>query len=90
MKKITATFMPQAWQNKYAVEVDPLGEVTWDVTADIIEMGETEARKLELDAYAMDDLRYLPSAPKWMADWSGPFEIYLSMMIDEFFEGGAA
>jgi hypothetical protein len=30
--RIIAEFVPQAWQDDYAVEVDPEGETTWDAS----------------------------------------------------------
>jgi hypothetical protein len=60
-----AHFHPQAWQNDYAIDVDPEGDTSWDV-------GEVPA-DLEDDNYESDQLRFHKNAPQWVQDWSGPF-----------------
>jgi hypothetical protein len=68
---LRATFHPQAWQNNYAIPVDPKGPTSWLVTAEY-------AATLpdgweEPDQYESDALRYDPAAPTWVAGWDGPF-----------------
>ena len=63
----TAIFHPQAWQNDYAIEVDPEGEIAFSVG----EVSET----IEDDTYESDELRSHPNAPEWVKDWTGPFYI---------------
>lgn len=70
--RIVARFVPQAWVRDYAVEVDPYGPTTWDVTDQIVAMGEYAALALVDDQYATDDLRNHPNAPQWVKDWTGP------------------
>ena len=67
---VTVEFHPQAWQDDYAVPVDPEGETRWVVAQRTAE--EIEAVKGDLD---LDFARFDPFAPKWVRDWSGPFEI---------------
>src|SRR5690606_34560150 len=72
-KQVMATFRPQAWVNDYAVSVDPEGETKFDVSFDLLLMGSEEATKL--DDYGRDDLRFAHTAPRWIQEWSGPFEV---------------
>lgn len=80
--KLKCTFIPQAWQNDYAIEVDPEGETQWEVT--LLEMVEltdyTDPDKLKEDDYARDELRHTKEAPQWVRDWAGPFEVKFEMI----------
>ena len=62
------TFHPQAWSNEYAIDVDPEGPTEFEVP-------DAEVAGLEDDTYESDELRDHDNAPRWMADWSGPFYI---------------
>lgn len=70
-------FVPEAWVNDYAVVVDPEGGCEWTV-----------ARKLFLENFpseddwnernqVRDDMRFEGTAPAWVRDWTGPFEVEL-------------
>ena len=75
---LIATFTPQAWVNDYAIEVDPEGETTFDVTLDVIARAladECDTIEEYLDGTDNDELRYADEAPEWIYDWSGPFNI---------------
>lgn len=85
MSKVLATFHPQAWINDYACAVDPEGETTWDVTAEIVAVGREQALKLIDDQYSTDALRYSARAPKWIQEWSGPFYVEVEEAIREFY-----
>ncbi|BCM87789.1 hypothetical protein [Methylobacterium indicum] len=74
---ITAYFVPQAWVNDYAVEVDPEGETEFDVAPELRAMGRKNAMNLDREHQLRDDLRYAAAAPQWVKDWSGPFEVLL-------------
>lgn len=87
-KQIIAKFHPQAWINDYAFEVDPEGETTWDVTDEIVAMGEGAAMTLQDDQYNTDNLRFSKNAPKWVQEWSGPFYVEVSESIWEFYNAG--
>ncbi len=89
-KRIIATFVPQVWVNDYAMEVDPEGEDTWDVTDEILAMPREKALALQDCDYESDALRELPSAPEWVRDWGGPFSVVVEDSIKEFFQGGAS
>ena len=65
---VAVTFRPQAWQNDYAVNVDPQGPTSWQVPA-------SRLTGIRQHTYASDDLRNDPAAPQWCRDWTGPFEI---------------
>ena len=61
-------FHPQAWQNDYAIPVDPEGPTDFKVPA-------AECVGLEADTYESDVLRDHENAPAWVQAWSGPFYI---------------
>jgi len=84
--RVEANFNPQAWVGRSAISVDPEGETSWDITAEIILMGEEAALQLKNDDYPTDHLRYSAKAPQWVQDWSGPFWIEVEDSIKEFFE----
>lgn len=71
-----ATFVPQVWVNDYAMQADPQGPVTWNLSPEFA----ARVRELE-DPYAistdLDFLREDPNAYAWFREWSGPFEIEL-------------
>jgi hypothetical protein len=85
-QRIIATFVPQAWINDYAVEVDPEGETEADVTDHILGFATTEEELANLkdDSYETDDLIYAPGVPDWWADWGGPFRIEVEGSIQEY------
>lgn len=66
---LTATFRPEAWQNDYAIPVDPEGETSWTVDAD----------ELEPDQSDLDYLSQSRRAPAWVKDWGGPYEVDLEI-----------
>ncbi len=59
-------FVPQIWVHDYAMEVDPQGPTHWHIRPDEIDLSQDEN----------DYLRYSDTAPKWVQEWAGPFEIY--------------
>lgn len=61
-------FVPQAWVQDLAVEVDPEGPDEFDVES-------SELRSLKPDTFESDDLRTHPNAPSWVRAWRGPFYI---------------
>ena len=67
-KTITVSFIPQAWVNDYAVNVDIDLPNTWEVPVEMV-------RGIEPDDYASDELRDLDNAPEWVREWSGPFYV---------------
>jgi hypothetical protein len=67
-KKVTVTFHPQAWQNDYAIPVDPQGPTTWLVPVE-------KLKDIERGTYDSDRLRLEDEAPEWCREWSGPFEV---------------
>jgi hypothetical protein len=84
-KRIIAKFIPQAWVRDYAMEVDSEGEDKWDVTDAILSMPCEEALAMQDGQYESDSLRELPSAPKWVRDWGGPFCVEVEASIEKFF-----
>lgn len=71
-----ATFHPQAWVNNYAMDVDPQGETTADITEHMLTLNERD-RELAMvpDREESDWLRWVTGVPAWWDDWSGPFYI---------------
>lgn len=81
-RRYTAHFQPEAWLNHQAIQVDPEGPISWDVTSfllggidvclmDIWEEIRLSGRWIDID----DDLKHDPNAPAWIREWSGPFTI---------------
>lgn len=64
---VRVRFQPQAWVNDNAMDVDPEGPAEWFVSK---ETAADIPSSNDLDFVRGDDF-----APKWVADWSGPFEI---------------
>lgn len=84
--KVSVHFQPEAWQNGYAVEIDPSGPQDWDgstywhelpllyrrsLIERVNEYGEVLDRD---DLYAAD-----PAAPAWVREHRGPFTITLAL-----------
>ena len=64
---IRCQFIPQAWVNGYAIEVDsPQGVAIWFMDVDNLPPP---------GSYDSDGLRFAPEAPQWVKDWAGPFEV---------------
>lgn len=70
MKWVVITFVPQAWVNDWAVNVDVEPEAN---TKFQIEAYHLFSRKP--DSFSADDLRNHPLVPEWWKKWEGPFEI---------------
>lgn len=70
-----AVFHPQAWQNDYAIDVDPEGAVEFDVTPEVLAILAAGGSIPEDNDYESDELRHAATAPAWIQDWSGPFYI---------------
>ena len=83
-KRYIATFEPQAWQNDYAIPVDPEGPTEWDCTDMMLSRPDYFAgvdRKIEDDFDFLDRDDVLKSdqaAPEWIREWGGPFTITVS------------
>jgi len=84
LPRIIALFTPQAWMRNVATDVDPEGPVEIDVTDHILSLPRETAFALKDHSEAMDDLRDIPSAPQWIQNWHGPFEIHAEDSIQEF------
>jgi hypothetical protein len=74
---VKLNFNPQAWLNDYAISVDPQGDTVWEVPKDeFLKQFPTDADFISKHQ-ERDDLRHEGSAPQWVRDWSGPFEVDL-------------
>ena len=83
---VTATFHPEAWKNDWAIEVDPQGETTFDVTFEVLVMGREAARLVEDNRDESDELRDAIHAPDWIRKWAGPFRVEVADEIAEFLD----
>jgi hypothetical protein len=83
---VTAKFHPESWQNDWAVDADPEGETTFDVTFEVLTMGREEARRLEDNRDESDELRDAVHAPEWIRKWSGPFRVEIADAVREFLD----
>lgn len=83
-----ATFLAQAWVNKHTAPVDPQGDTGWEVTDWMLQLTPAARRQvLHKDAepfHFNDEMRAHPSAPQWVKDWSGPFEIDVTAKVAPF------
>jgi hypothetical protein len=86
MNRIIATFHPQAWVNKHAVDVDPQGECSFDVTDVVVALSESVAPPIRDYNDSSDDLASLPSAPEWVRNWPGPFYVTVEQSIQTYFD----
>jgi len=78
-----AKFVPQAWINDYAVDVDD-GAVEFDCTDQIVQMGKEAALQIRDDQYESDDL--IPS--EILDRHSGPFRVEVQAAIQAYFAEG--
>lgn len=82
-RSVTLTFVPQAWRNDHAIEVDPSGPTDWTIPLSLL----LQRFPTEVDWHAKaedrDDLRYEGDAPQWIRDWPGPFEVSLDDEPDD-------
>lgn len=84
-KRVMARFHPQAWIRDDAVEVDPEGPITWDVTEEIRAMPRAKALALRDSSDETDKLRDSRKAPKWIKNWGGPFYVSVEDSIRRFY-----
>lgn len=76
IKRYKATFWPQAWQNDNAVDVDPEGETSWEVSSSWLEEAHQRLGPdvvFDRQSQQTDFLRDDPAAPEWVREWRGPF-----------------
>ena len=71
-----AIFHPQAWFRDNAVDVDPEGPTEFDITFDLLRLGE-DARDLQDNSDGTDIFQRAASAPDWIYYWDGPYYIQL-------------
>lgn len=82
-KVIMATFIPQAWQNDYAVEVDGRREV--DVTTKVLQLPLESIRKMTDDQEQSDWLIEVDKMGEDGRGHHGPFRVEVSYAIEKFF-----
>ena len=66
-------FIPQAWVNDYAVDVDCDGPDEWDTTILPAALADYRDKRdaFEYESWFLDD----PDCPQWIKDHRGPFYI---------------
>lgn len=85
---VTLSFLPQSWVRDNAIEVDADKPREWQVDrAEFLKAFPTRG-DFDSDHDARDDLRLEGNAPKWIREWTGPFEVEL--FSDPWNEGEAA
>ena len=78
-KRIMARFVPEAWVNDIAKEID--GTLEFDVTDRILAMSEAERATLRDDSLASDNL--VPDSI--LSNHNGPFRVELEEAIENYF-----
>ncbi len=81
---VLVRFTAQAWINDCAVAVDPQGPTTFRVCAR--DAQDATGAWLQSNSHASDPLREHPKAPRWVRDWTGPFEIEIEIDRDALAE----
>lgn len=85
-RRVKATFVPQAWVDDHAVDVDAEGPTTFDVTHIILAMGKEAALQIQDNRDSSDVLRESDTAPSWIVNWQGPFVVRVEESIKDYFE----
>lgn len=74
---VTLRFCPQVWIRDYAVAADCEHPDSWTVPLpDFVGLFPT-LEDWQENHEARDEMRTARSAPRWIRDWSGPFEVEL-------------
>lgn len=81
-----ATFVPQAWINNQAVDADPEGDTSFDITPEIESIGKENALAITDNSHSSDVFQYAAHAPDWIKHWSGPFYIRVSDSVASHFQ----
>lgn len=84
--RILASITPQAWSGDNAIEVDPEGETTWDVTEEVTALGRDAALKIADHRDASDHLTRSKNAPDWVKAWNGPFYVEVEDSIRAYYD----
>ena len=78
-----ATFFSQVYQNDCAVACDEPGEVKFDITRQVLAMGEEASKAIEDHDYDADNLWHDNKASS-ENEHDGPFEVEAADAIEEF------
>jgi len=70
-------FRPQAWVNDWALSVDTDHPDIWEMPVSMLLNRFPTEQDWNDRHYDRDDLRFEEAAPRWIQDWSGPFEVEL-------------
>jgi hypothetical protein len=86
LPRIEATIAPQAWVDNHAVDVDPEGPTSWDVTAEVVALGREAALALRDNRDETDNLVRSVNAPDWVRHWRGPFTVIVEDAIRAYYD----
>ena len=81
--KCIAKLHSQVWQNDYAVACDDPGDVSFDITRQVLALGEEASKAIEDGTYDADNLWH-DNRQSSITDHDGPFEAEASEAIEEF------
>jgi len=81
-RSVVVDFEPQATINGRIVEVDPQGPTTFTVDeAEALKItGCAKLEAIESRTYASDGLKDARAAPRWIRQWSGPFDCDITLI----------
>lgn len=85
-EKVEAEYEPQAWQDDYAVEVDPEGDTAIDITWEVLTMDREEAKAFQDNRDFTESLIEALMAPEWIRKRQGPSSIRARDAVDDFLE----
>jgi hypothetical protein len=83
---VHAKYVPQAWVKDQAVDVDPDGPTSIDITWEILTMDREEALTFHDDREFTEGLIDAVMAPDWIRNRQGPSSIEARVAVDRFFE----
>jgi hypothetical protein len=75
---VTLRFKPQAWVNDYGIDADPEGPTEYEVPKEDLLAAFTCLAEWGDEHETRDGFRSHRNAPKWVRNWSGPFEVELA------------
>lgn len=85
-EKVEAEYEPQAWQNDYAIDVDPEGDTAIDITWEVLTMDREEAKTFQDNRDFTESLIEALMAPEWIRNRQGPSSIRARYAVDDFLE----
>lgn len=75
-------FHPEVWVNKMACSADAEGSTEWLVDKSKFLQAFPDSMAWDVQDHDRDHSRFEGLAPKWIREWSGPFEVSLAEGVD--------